>query len=613
MRINRRQFLGSIGASAGAAAVSGCAETPPQVEFAHGVASGDPLQDRAILWTRITSISSETAGGADLTYEVAEDPSFERMASSGIVHAGADKDFTAKVDAAGLVPGRRYFYRFRHGEVISPVGRTRTLPEGPVGSERIAVLSCSSFPHGFFNVYREVAGRLDIDLILHLGDYIYEYSADDYFSEEAKAKGRAVVPANEITALEHYRQRHALYKTDPDLQAAHAAHPFIAVWDDHEIADDSWRTGAENHNDGEGDWEKRRSAAIQAYMEWMPIRENGAAREHIYRSFQIGDLASLIMLDCRHAARDRRLFYGSDMVFQSVLFDFTDPDNPIAVKGEVSASEREVGDFRLIPIPFDVSGDRPKPILDYETIRGIDPAHPPEGVAFLPDGPRFKEEKVFAPGRTILGDEQAAWLKAELAASSESGRPWQIIGQQSLVGERFLPDISERVDPAYDNPLSDGEMNLINMLHPFKLPLALDEWAGYGEARGKFLKELGVSAENAVVLAGDSHNAWAFELRDQDEGKPVAVEFGTPSITSPGLEKKFPVAPHDIGVALKEKNPDLKYVQLDRRGYLILEITLESVTATWNLINTVLDQSYTVHVAKTMRVNAGAPELEDLG
>lgn len=608
--IDRRQFLGTIGASAGVLVVPSCSEEPPQVEFLHGVASGDPKQDRIILWTRATPISPEIEAGFDLTYEISGDPGFENMVSSGTVSTGPECDYTVKVDATGLRPGKRYFYRFRHGSAISPAGRTRTLPEGIIGSARLAVVSCSSFPHGFFNVYREIAARLDIDVVLHLGDYIYEYDAEHYFSEEARAKGRLIEPTSELTTLDRYRTRHALYKSDPDLRAAHAAHPFIVVWDDHEIANNTYRDGAKNHNEGEGDWKTRRAAAMQAYHEWLPIRESGEGQDHIYRSFEIGDLASLIMLDTRHVGRSRQLTV-EDMVYHSIYFDFTDKDNPVAVTSAARRKGIAAENLKLIPVPFNIKADPPQPMLDYAEIKALDPKKLPKGFSYLPDGQRLLDEKVNAKGRTLLGDEQEEWLRQELATSRESGRPWQIIGQQIICGVLYMPDIADKIDDERPAVLSKALLGLIAALHPFKVPLVMDEWGGYGQARARFVHDLGEHAENAVVLSGDSHDSWAFDLTDQEAGKSVAVEFAGPSVTSPGLGTIFPVDPIDLGIALQEKNPDLKYVRMLRSGYMIVEITAEYVTTTWNLIDTVLDRSYSVHIAKTMRVGAGAHRLED--
>ena len=238
--------------AAAGSVLSGCGGGNDGPSFNYGVASGDPLSDRIILWTHAKAPNSNA--NVELTYEVATDSAFTNIVSSGPAVAGAATGFTAKADATGLSPGQQYYYRFRSGLENSPVGRTRTLPSAGAESLKFAVMSCSNYPAGFFNVYAEVA-KSDCDYALHLGDYIYEYAADGYASSLAASLGRVSVPANEITTLDHYRMRHAQYKSDVDSKVLHAAMPMIAVWDDHEVANDAYKNGAENHQDNEGDWE----------------------------------------------------------------------------------------------------------------------------------------------------------------------------------------------------------------------------------------------------------------------------------------------------------------------------------------------------------------------
>jgi alkaline phosphatase D len=185
--------------------------------------------------------------------------------------------------------------------VVSPIGRTRTLAEGAPELVRLALTSCSNYPHGYYNAYAAIAARDDLDAVVHLGDYIYEYANGAY--GDGTALARIPDPVHECLTLDDYRKRHATYKHDPDLQAAHRQHAFIAVWDDHEIANDAWLHGAANHQADEGDWETRRAAAMRAYHEWMPIRD-GEDPAAIWRRFEYGDLVDLLMLDTRHAGRD---------------------------------------------------------------------------------------------------------------------------------------------------------------------------------------------------------------------------------------------------------------------------------------------------------------------
>jgi alkaline phosphatase D len=319
MSISRRDFLSALAiASSAAPTITFARALAPfngdadRSLFRHGVASGDPLAHRVILWTRITprDVSKEEI---EVEWVVARDPEMRHVVAHDDVSTHAGRDYTVKVDVEDLEPGTTYYYRFRVGGVHSPLGRTRTLPVGRVDRLRLAVTSCSNYPYGFFNVYGLIGQQADLDAVLHLGDYLYEYANGEYGN--GAALNRLPEPPKEIVALQDYRTRHALYKTDPDLQEAHRQHPFITVWDDHETANNSWKGGAENHQPAtEGDWQARKAAALRAYFEWMPIRENRFQTEQlkagltppIYRSFRFGQLAELSMLDTRLIGRDQQ-------------------------------------------------------------------------------------------------------------------------------------------------------------------------------------------------------------------------------------------------------------------------------------------------------------------
>ncbi len=291
--------------------------------FLHGIASGDPKDDSVILWTRVSVDSSRSV---NVHWQVAEDRKLTRIVASGQTRTDASKDFTVKVDADRLPAGSTLFYQFTAADEKSPVGRTRTLPTGHPDMVRLAVVSCANHPAGFFNVYRDIAGRFDLDAVVHLGDYIYEYALSGYASQDAESLGRIPEPATELLTLRDYRLRHAQYKSDPDSQAMLASLPLIAVWDDHEIVNNSWHEGAEGHQDDEGAWAIRRDAAIQAYFEWMPIRgEPRGSRTRIFREFRYGDLASLIMLDTRLYGRDRQPNAGPDVDEESIESALDDP------------------------------------------------------------------------------------------------------------------------------------------------------------------------------------------------------------------------------------------------------------------------------------------------
>ncbi|MFI9511400.1 alkaline phosphatase D family protein [Nocardia sp. NPDC052566] len=315
-----RRTLFKGGAAAAATATVALTAGPARAAapvFQHGVASGDPLPGGVILWTRVTVSEAATPGsgvGADaaVRWEVAHDEGFGSPAASGTATATADSDHTVKVDVSGLAPGRGYYYRFTACGETSPVGRTRTAPATSDSPERLrfGVVSCANWEAGYFGAYRHLADRADLDAIIHLGDYIYEYGRGKYGGRNGTVRPHE--PANEIVTLTDYRIRHAQYKTDPDLLALHARQPFICTWDDHEFADNTWSGGANNHDPAtEGDWPARRAASARAYLEWMPVRTSGSGADvQIYRRLRFGDLAELSMLDLR-SYRDQEVKPGA--------------------------------------------------------------------------------------------------------------------------------------------------------------------------------------------------------------------------------------------------------------------------------------------------------------
>jgi alkaline phosphatase D len=548
---SRRKFirhfsLGTVAVSA--AALGGCGGDDPSdrpVSFAHGVASGDPLADRVILWTRVTTTGTEDL---DVAWEIAQDKDFAKPVASGLVSTGPARDFTVKVDATGLSPNRSYYYRFGSQGVLSPVGRTRTLPTGSVSRVRFAVFTCSNYPGGYFNVYADAAAFDDIDVGLHLGDYIYEYAAGGYASQNAASMGRVSQPATEIITLSDYRLRYQQYRSDPDLQAVHARMPFITVWDDHELTNDTWRGGAQNHDPAtEGLWAGRRQMAIQAYHEWMPIRMPDPARpERIYRSFDFGNLLSLHMLDTRVIGRDKQLSYAS----------YAGAD------------------------------------------RGFDAA------AFMAD--------VSAPERQLMGAEQTAWLQGQMSKSTAT---WQVLGQQVLMARMLLPAPMVLGTVGYAAyfaiaakqraglPLSAAEQQ---QLAATPIPYNLDAWDGYQAARETVLNMARTLDKNLVVLAGDTHNAWASDLHDAG-GRPVGVEFGVPSVSSPGFETYFPTAePAVIAAGMEQLIGPLQYAETASRGFVVLTVTPAETRAEYRYVDTVKAKTYQAAVRKTLRVLPGS-------
>ncbi len=537
--INRRQVLRGIGVGAGALGVKGVlAKTAGSHGFTHGVASGDPLSDRVILWSRYVP-EGNAARAENIIWQVAYDRAFGDIAASGMTSTHRYRDFTIKVDATGLKSGRRYFYRFVVDGHRSEIGSTRTLPAGEVDRFRLGVASCSNYPQGYFHAYDDMA-KSDLDLILHLGDYIYEYARGRYVNPIAEdTLGRVVEPQNEIISVDDYRARYAVYRSDKDLQAAHAAHPWICVWDDHELMNNTWRKGAENHNEGEGDFGERIAAARTAYHEWMPIRTAAQTDQApIYRRFQIGRLADLIMLDTRLQGRDEQ--------------------------------------------------------LDYQ--RDIPQAGGPEA---------FVKNLLMNPQRTILGADQENWLASQLADSQDRGAIWQVIGQQVLMGKLITPlipkatldelDLAERYRPRLER---------LEQIARAKLPLNLDAWDGYPVCRERIHGLFKQFAPNPVVLAGDTHNAWAFNMQNQ-QGEEVGVEIGTPGVTSPGMEAYLPAPSQMMRDAFKVSSSELFDLDTTRRGWTVVEMTPTEVTSKWRFVSTILESQYQINESEALVCRAG--------
>ena len=267
--------------------------------FQHGVASGDPLQDRVVLWTRLTA---PEAGPINLTWELASEPDFKDVVRTGEATARPEDDHSVRVDPAGLQAGSRYFYRFHALSQTSPSGRTRTLPPGDVAHLRFAQVSCAKFNAGFFNAYARIAERDDLQFLLHLGDYIYEAANVPPAGQTPGADiGRAFEPLHECKTLADYRMRYNQYRRDPDVQKMHAALPIISTVDDHEFADGAWRGGADVHDESrDGPWSDRVRTALRVRWEWLPVRHPDPGDPlRVYRSVHFGELADLFLINTR--------------------------------------------------------------------------------------------------------------------------------------------------------------------------------------------------------------------------------------------------------------------------------------------------------------------------
>lgn len=282
---------------------------PQMAPFYHGVASGDPTQSAVIIWTKLT-LEASFNKDISVSYKVSETPDFKVIAKSGKVNTSLAKDYTVKVDVTGLKEHTTYYYCFYYKKKRSITGQTKTLAENPTEMS-IAFAACSNYEWGYFTNYRFIAENPKIDVVVHLGDYIYEYAPGGYGDTTI---GRKHVPAKEITTLQDYRTRYAQYRLDPDLQLAHQLKPFVTTWDDHEIANNAYVDGAQNHQETEGDWYERKHAGKQAYYEWMPVRET--PEHELYRAFRVGNLLNLIILDTRIAGRSVQLDSITDPHFQ---------------------------------------------------------------------------------------------------------------------------------------------------------------------------------------------------------------------------------------------------------------------------------------------------------
>ncbi|MFW1644565.1 alkaline phosphatase D family protein [Acinetobacter guillouiae] len=568
--ISRRELiqksLASFGALSIPVSLTACGSdnndsTSPttKVEFLHGVASGDPLKDRVILWTRITP--QDTSLRLEVVWEIATDDKFTQVINTGKVQTASAQDFTVKVDADKLKSGQTYYYRFKFGSVISPVGRTKTLPE-TTSSVQFAVCSCSNYPAGYFYVYKEMA-KQEVDAIIHLGDYIYEYGKDGYATEEAVKLGRTLAADNdkEIIKLDDYRKRYALYHTDSDLQAAHARHPFIVIWDDHELANDTWKDGAENHQANEGNFLDRKLAALQAYFEWMPIRPVSATDHlNIYRQFDFGSLVQLTMLDTRILARDKQLDYANYM----------------------TASGLDIAKFQT-----DLTSTT-RTLMGYTQREWLQKKMAQSTATWNVLGQQVLMAKMLIPAELLLS--LSAITSGNVTAETLAKMNQQIIE---------LVTLKVRLKSG-DPTLTAAEKARVTTVAPYNL----DAWDGYYAEREILYGTLKTLNKKVVVLAGDTHNAWSADLHTQ-AGDFVGVELATSSVSSPGMEKylSIPLAQlQQFEMAFTTLIDELNYTNLNQRGYLKVSFTAQQVQADWIFLNSIKEKTYTVDTARAHQV-----------
>ncbi|BED90547.1 alkaline phosphatase [Pseudoalteromonas sp. MM1] len=591
MAFTRRSFLKASAAGFGAAVLSlgltGCRfddDDDIPVSFDHGVASGDPLSDSLIIWTRVTPLDVTTKS-LKVQWQAATDKSFTNIVHDGVANISDTTDFTLKVDLQGLDANTVYYYRFNAHGKTSPIGQGKTLPVGEIDKVKLAVVSCANYPAGYFHVYGEIAKQSDLDAVLHLGDYIYEYSNTGYATEDAAQLDRLLPLDNssEIIALIDYRKRYANYRLDTDLQAAHSQCAFITVWDDHEITNDTWREGAENHNEGEGEFSQRKLNALQAYFEWMPIR-NVADKERIYRRFEFGNLVSLYMLDTRVLARDEQLNYSD--------FDLTTPAGQSSFAAAVSASDRA--------------------LLGSEQLTWLSDAITTSSTQWQVLGQQVLMTKMHLPVEVML-------LLASLQATQANGGDPSALLAQANVLFAELAQIKGRV-LAGDPSVTEAELARVQTTIPYNL----DAWDGYAYEREVLLGTAIATQKNLVVLAGDTHNGWAGQLKT-DASNPIApsqnagVEFATASVSSPGLEEYLALNTQDAQTVAQIEQvialliDDLAYNNLVERGYLTVTFTPEKASAKWNYISTIKAREYQVIESRSKELSmlAGQAKLQN--
>jgi len=507
--LERRTLLAGAAAGLLLPGALRAAKPAPFAGFTHSVASGEPGATSMLFWTRFVGAAGQSV---PLKLEISTDPRMARIARRADLVAEAARDHTARTTVTGLQPGTTYYYRFLGPQKSrSPVGRTRTLPDGAVSAFRLGVFSCSNLPFGWFNGYGHAVAADDIDLFVHLGDYIYEYPRGTYPSASETVPGRTIEPAGETILRADYWQRYQSYRADPDLQAMHARFPAITIWDDHELANDAWRGGAENHQAAtEGLWSDRFLAAKAAYFDWMPMSDAPWAR------YDLGRLATLFRLETRVSGRDE----------------------PLDLEKAIKAG--------------------------------------PSTMAAIA---RLRDEQWPAGNRQMLGLAQEKWLFDEMAAAGRRGVRWQVLAQQVVMGKLLMPQNAAAL--AGPNPSAQvaAAIGAGTLAAKAGLPMNFDAWDGYPAARARLLATAQRNGVDLVVLAGDSHNAWANDL--VNDGRPAGVEFAVHSVTSPGFETYLRAPATEVAQALTSANPTLRWTDTAGRGYMQVTLTPVEAVCEW--------------------------------
>lgn len=545
-RITRRQAL--IGVSSALLLQAACSHIPASKNrsnsvFSHGVASGDPDNSSVVIWTRVSNSDDPVT----VDWYVASDAGFLNIVARGQYTTDKERDHTVKIVVNDLAPGQEYFYEFSANGATSAPGRTQVLPVGHLEQLVLAVVTCSNYAFGYFNVYATIANDPTIDVVVHLGDYIYEHGENGYGGETGKRIGRVHEPRHETVTLDDYRKRHAQYKSDQGSLAMHARHPLIVIWDDHESANNPWMGGAKNHQPEEGHWTTRRAASLQAYYEWLPVRDpaDDRAPEEYWRHYKFGDLASLITLESRHTGRSLQIDYDDHL----------------------------------------------------------------ENLNTSKQAREFLRSVVGAPARNMLSSAMENFLRTELDASVRSGRRWRIIANQSVMARSISPRLDEPLFDQLRVKLDDGQDMLAELtrLGQLELPADLDAWDGYPAARERFFniaKDAG--ARDLLVLSGDSHSYWVNSLYDAND-QSMGVELGSTGISSPrsllalgeeGLKR--------FDELMAANNKEIVWSDGRYRGFIRLRIRHNGSHADFVTVSDVESRSYntrTIHSVDIVRDN----------
>lgn len=523
------------------------------LNFDHGIASFDPTDSQLIIWTRYESSLSIV----NLEWQLSTNPDFTDIVRYGRITTDASRDYTIAVEIQELSENQLLYYRFIEliSRSVSEIGETRTFSKTTVNELKLGVTSCSNYELGYFNVYKEMANS-DIDIVVHLGDYIYEQSASSFGETVATLTlDRKHRPENELVSIEDYRTRYKQYRTDEHLKLLHQKKPFICVWDDHEIVNDAYKFGAGNHQEDEGDFEARKQRAIQVYSEFLPFTTTDESV--IYRTFNFGNLVQLTLLDTRIAGRDKQLNYA----------DYYSIDGSL---NELSFRQDWLDQTRTI-----LGVNQKKWFFNELTNSSAE---------WLIIGQQVLMGKMYYPLELVMQLNQLSLERSQNGSIS-------IETLEKLQNQLFeLVQIKLRLI-AMDPTVSEiDKLRVTNVL-----PYNLDSWDGYPTEREEIL--ILIEAKKTIVLAGDSHNAWHNEIL-KNEGSLVINEFATSSVTSPGFEYLLEDAGQrqNFQIAITALVDQLSYFNSSDRGFIKLSIQPGQAISEWIMVTSILDKESTITV-----------------